>query len=176
MKEIFLINKEYSEIIINLKKVTENMKNKILIYQSKFKELMNGIKGKEKEIDIMKKEIFKFSQKKKDENLEIKSIINDNVIYNKKLKKNISSVDLKVKRDKNVFIKGLNTKNVDDLDALYFYDKINYYQNDGIKEIPKLNLEERFIEKCIQKEIIKRNEINLTPFQKVGLQFDFLNN
>ena len=70
----------------------------------------------------------------------------------------------------------MNAKNVDDLDALYFYDKINYYQNDDEKEIPRLNLEQNYIEKCIQKEIIKRNDINLTPFQKVALQFDFFEN
>ena len=175
-KHIFLINKEYSEIIIHLKKMNENMKNKILIYQSKFKELMNGIKSKEKEIDMMKKEILKLSQKKRDENSKIKNIINDNGNINKKMKKIISSIDLNVKRDYNVFIKELNAKNVDDLDALYFYDKINYYQKEGDKEIPRLNLEQKYIENCIQKEIIKRNEIKLTPFQKVALQFDFLDN
>jgi hypothetical protein len=33
-------------------------------------------------------------------------------------------------------------------------------------------LEQKYIEKCIQKEIIKRNEANLTPFQKIALQFE----
>ena len=153
------------------------MKNKIINYQNKFKELMSKMKNKEKEIDMMKKEIEKYSQKKTDENLEIKNIIKDNNnTIKKKLKKNISLLDLKIKRDYNVFIKNLNTKNIDDLDALYFYDKINYNQNEGDKDIPKLNLEKNHIENCIQKEIIRRNEINLTPFQKVALQFDFLGN
>ena len=71
-------------------------------------------------------------------------------------------------------IRNINAKNIDDLDALYFFDKVNYNQNDGGKKIPKLNLEEKFIENCIKKEIIKRNEINLTPFQKVALQFEIL--
>ena len=127
IKKIFLINKEYSEIINHLKKKIENMKNKILIYQNKFKELMNGIKNKEKEIKMMEKEILKLSQIKNDENLEMKNIINEKGdIIKKKMKKYISSVDLNIKRDNNAFIKGLNAKNVDDLDALYFYDKINY--------------------------------------------------
>ena len=177
IKQIFLINKEYSEIIINLKKVIENMKNKIINYQNKFKELMSKMKNKEKEIDMMKKEIEKYYQKKTDKNMEIKNIIKDNNnTIKKKLKKNISSLDLKIKRDYNVFIKNLNTKNIDDLDALYFYDKINYNQNEEDKDIPKLNLEKNHIENCIQKEIIRRNEINLTPFQKVALQFEFLGN
>ena len=177
MKQIFLINKEYSEIIIHLKKVIENMKNKIINYQNKFKELMSKMKYKEKEIDIMKKEIEKYSQEKMDKNFEIKNILNyNNNTIKKKLKKNASSLDLKIKRDYNVFIKNLNIKNIDDLDALYFYDKINYNQNEGDKDIPKLNLEQNHIENCIQKEIIRRNEINLTPFQKVALQFEFLDN
>ena len=65
----------------------------------------------------------------------------------------------------------MRRKNIDDLDALYFFDKIEYNQNNE-NEIPKLNLESKYIEKCIQKEIIKRNEVNLTPFQKIALQFE----
>ena len=45
----------------------------------------------------------------------------------------------------------------------------------NIIKIPKLNLEQKYIEKCIQKEIIKRNEENLTPFQKIALQFEMAN-
>ena len=68
----------------------------------------------------------------------------------------------------------MNEKNVDDLEALYFLDKININQNDNNRVLPKLNLEEKYIENCIKKEIIKRNEVNLTPFQKVALQFEML--
>ena len=71
----------------------------------------------------------------------------------------------------NSYFKYLNTKNIDDLDALYFFDKVEYNQNEE-KEIPKLNLDQKHIEKCIQKELIKRNEKNLTPFQKIALQFE----
>jgi len=92
-------------------------------------------------------------------------------IKNNKFKnKNNSSFDIKIKKD-NSFFKQLNKKNVDDLDALYFFDKVEYNQSNE-KDIPKLNLEQRYIEKCIQKEIIKRNEENLTPFQKIALQFE----
>ena len=77
---------------------------------------------------------------------------------------------MKIKRS-NLFFKELNEKNIDDLDALYFFDKVEYNQNEE-KDIPKLNLEQSYIEKCIQKEIIKRNEDNLTPFQKIALQFE----
>ena len=176
MKQIFLIIKEYSEIIFRLKRVIENMKNKINNYENKSKELINEIKMKEKDINLMKKEIDKLSQEKMSQNLELKTITEDNdSMIKKKLKKNVSSLDLKIKRDYNFFLKQLNAQNVNDLDALYFFDKVNYKQNSCDKNIPKLNLEEKYIEKCMQKELIKRNEINLTPFQKVALQFEFLN-
>ena len=176
MKQIFLIIKEYSEIIYRLKRVIENMKKKINNYESKSKELINEIKMKEKDINLMKKEFDRLSQEKKSHNFELKTIIEGNEsMTKKKLRKNISLFDLKIKRDYNVFVEKLNAQNVDDLDALYFFDKVNYKQNSCDKNIPKLNLEEKFIEKCIQKELIKRNQINLTPFQKVALQFEFLN-
>ena len=176
MKQIFLVIKEYSEIIFRLRRIIENMKHKINNYESKSKELIIEIKSKENDINLMKKEIEKLSQQKTSHNLEIKNIteVNENAIK-KKLKKNISSLDLKIKRDYNIFLKNLNAKNVDDLDALYFFDKISYKQNSCDKNIPKLNLEEKYIEKCMQNEMIKRNEINLTPFQKVALQFELLN-
>ena len=176
MKQIFLIIKEYSEIIFRLKRVIENMKKKINNYESKSKELINEIKMKEKDINLMKKEFDRLSQEKKFQNFELKTIIEDNEsMTKKKLRKNISSLDLKIKKDYNVFLEKLNAQNVDDLDALYFFDKVNCKQNSCDKNIPKLNLEEKFIEKCMQKELIKRNEVNLTPFQKVALQFEFLN-
>ena len=62
--------------------------------------------------------------------MELKTISEDNDIINKiKLRKNISSLDLKIKRDYNVFLKKLNAQNVDDLDALYFFGKVNHRQN-----------------------------------------------
>ena len=113
-------------------------------------------------------------RKKKLENIENKIFVGKNSDIAKKSKKNVSSVDVKMKRNNNTFIKKLNAKNIDDLDALYFFDKINYNQNYVEKDIPKLNLEQKYIEKCMKKEIIKRNEINLTPFQKIALQFEMI--
>ena len=77
----------------------------------------------------------------------------------------------------NEYFKMLNKKNVNDLDALYFYDKINYnssydFESKEKRNIPKLNLDAKYIEKCKQKELDKINEANLTPFQKIALQFE----
>ena len=158
LKEIANINQEYFNNIKNLKDLNEDLKSKIKNYENKYSDLANKLKKKEKEFAILKKEVENFNKEK-----EIK--------YNKENKnKKIPSVDLKFKK-KNLYLKKLNMKNIDDLDALYFFDKIEYNQNEE-KEIPKLNLEQSHIEKCIQNEIINRNKINLTPFQKIALQFD----
>ena len=122
----------------------DNLKIKIKNYENKYNDLLKQFKKNEKEL-----------------------------IHLQNKNKNASSIDEKIKRD-NSFFKELNAKNIDDLDALYFFDKVEYNQNDE-KEIPKLNLEQKYIEKCIQKEIIKRNEENLTPFQKIALQFEMAN-
>ena len=163
LKEIYDINNEYNENINNLKDMVEHLKNKMNIYDNKYTELVNKFKSKEKELNNLKKQVEIFYKEK------------NNKFNNKNQNKNnkkIFSIDYKGKRD-NSYFKDLNEKNIDDLDALYFFDKIEYNQNDNNKkEMPKLNLEEKYIEKCIQKEIIKRNEINLTPFQKIALQFE----
>ena len=102
------------------------------------------------------------------ENLEIHK--NTDNICKKKLKISISSIDIRKKKD-NTFIKKLNEKNINDLDSLYFLDKIDYKQNEN-DEIPKLNLDQKYIDNCIKNELIKRNEVKLTPFQKIALQFE----
>jgi hypothetical protein len=161
LKEICNINNEYLENINNLKAMIEHLKSKMNNYESKYSDLVNKYKSKEKELMNLKKEVEKFFKENEKKNNNEKTKI--------KNKKN-SSFDQKIKRG-NTYFTNLNVKNIDDLDALYFFDKIEYNQNNE-NEIPKLNLESKYIEKCIQKEIIKRNEVNLTPFQKIALQFE----
>ena len=168
LKEIFNINKDYLENINHLKEINEKCKIKLSHIEKRYKDLINILKNKESEINRLKKEIEKISKEKKQfVNLKIDN--NFGNIDKQKLKRKIYSVDSK--KDNNLLIKKLNEKNVDDLDALYFLDKVNYIQND-VDEIPKLNLQQKYIEKCIKKEIIKRNEVKLTPFQKIALQFE----
>ena len=152
LKEIFNINNEYFNNIENLKNIIEQLKIKVNNYEKKYSDMIDKFNKKEKELLNLKKEIEKFNKEK--------------IKYNKKK----SSNDIIINKD-NSYFKNLNAKNINDLDALYFFDKIEYKQNDE-KDIPKLNLEQKYIEKCIQKEIIKRNEANLTPFQKIALQFE----
>ena len=95
------------------------------------------------------------------------------------------------KRNNNYFAQ-LNKNNIDDLDALYFFDKIitsninrkiiinnnndnlinyNYINNKG-EVVPELNLDPKYIEECKRKELLKIEDEHLTPFQKVALQFE----
>ena len=152
-REISNINNDYCDNIKKLNGMIEYLKTKINNYENKYLEITNQLKKKEKELSILKKEVEKFYKERENKN------------------KKISSLDVKIKKRDNSFFQNLNIKNIDDLDALYFFDKIEYNQKQG-KEMPKLNLEQRHIEKCIQKEIIKRNESNLTQFQKIALQFE----
>ena len=86
----------------------------------------------------------------------------------------------------------LNKKNLNDLNAIYFFDKINnningkiimnsnnenfgnnynYISNSG-ELVPELNLDPQYIEECKRKELLKIEEQNLTPFQRIALQFE----
>ena len=72
---------------------------------------------------------------------------------------------------------------MNDLDAIYFFDKVsnNNHKNDGNKNnyknnrgdlVPQLNLDPEYIEECKTKELLKIEEENLTPFQKIALHFE----
>ena len=100
-----------------------------------------------------------------------------------------------IKRN-NYYFAQLNKKNLDDLDAIYFFDKINnnnnnhkiifnnsknnnkygnnynynFVNNNG-DIVPQLNLDPKYIEDCKNRELLKMEEVHLTPFQKIALQF-----
>ena len=95
-------------------------------------------------------------------------------------------------RRNNDYFTQLNKNNLNDLNAIYFFDKINnningkiimnnnnenfgnnynYISNSG-EIVPELNLDPQYIEECKRKELIKIEEENLTPFQRIALQFE----
>ena len=154
VNEVSNITKKLCDNIIHYKEMIENLKIRINRYENKYNDLINKYRKKEKELINLKKEIEDFYEER-----------NINNRYSK-----ISSVDMKIKRG-NLFFKELNEKNIDDLDALYFFDKVDYNQNEE-KDIHKLNLEQRYIEKYIQKEKKKKNEDNLNKKKKIALQFE----
>ena len=50
-------------------------------------------------------------------------------------------------------------------------NNINYKSNKG-DIVPQLNLDPEYIEDRKNKELLKLEEANLTPFQKIALQFE----
>ena len=74
---------------------------------------------------------------------------------------------------------------MNDLDAIYFFDKINNHSKTNEKSgnninyksnkgdiVPQLNLDPEYIEDRKTKELLKLEEANLTPFQKIALHFE----
>ena len=107
------------------------------------------------------------------------------------LEKNMNEITT-AKKDSQFFF-NLNKENVDDLDALYFLDKVNmsnnknnssnnkdkennnqmnnYHSNNG-DIIPFINLDPDYMESCKKKEFKKLEEKHLTQFQRIALQFE----
>ena len=110
-----------------------------------------------------------------DENLNIETDSNIIMQYSNKRNSDITGI-----RDNNYFAE-LNKRNLNDLDALYFFDKINNNnietnankeKNHKVDLIPELNLDPDYIERCKEKELIKMEEEHLTPFQRIALHFE----
>jgi hypothetical protein len=112
-KEVININKHYLDNINHLKELIQKYKIKIIHYEKYFRDLINKLKNKEKELNDLKKEMEELQkEKKKFERYKINKT--------KKIQKKISLTD-----NNNSFIAKLNKDNIDDLEALNFLDKIN---------------------------------------------------
>ena len=162
-------NKEMASIKNQLKMTQTNYMN------FPFKKNQNN---KNIKYNNYKKNIYKNEEEDEEE---------ENINLNTESNYSLKTIN-KSKRDNNYFLE-LNKKNLNDLDAIYFFDKIqncndanaklnkntgnknNYKTNKG-EVIPQLNLDPTYIEECKTKELLKMEEANLTPFQKIALQFE----
>ena len=218
----YFIPKEYKKIYLLIFKEFEDMSkeniNEEKNLQEKNEELINQIKTLENENIIMKK---KLEEKNVELNLIKKKLIeniekmNNYRNYNEEENENneyddeeeedqinneynnndqdwqISNKLEKLKRNNHYFM-NLNKNNLDDLDAIYFFDRVNknningkivvnhdnnignnynFISNNG-EIVPQLNLDPKYIEDCRNKEILKIEEEHLTPFQRIALQFE----
>ena len=118
-----------------LKQVNYNLNEQ---YEKMSKDLFNSskiIKEKQKQIENLQKKINVLENEKPKEN---KILISTNNVNNIN---NINSVT-KIKTEQNEKILKLNEKNLEDLDALYFYDKVKMKNNKSNKKkslsIPKI--------------------------------------
>ena len=207
-KLFMLIFKEFDDII------KENL-NDIKNYSEKNKKLNDKINILDKENISLKKKIeenvneLNLIKKKLIEYIENSNNFNQNKLFgedeyennyyddeeeensyhynSRPFSRNISQF-----RRNNDYFTQLNKNNLNDLNAIYFFDKINnningkiimnnnnenfgnnynYISNSG-EIVPELNLDPQYIEECKRKELIKIEEENLTPFQRIALQFE----
>ena len=213
-KIFLLIYKELNDItkiefdeINNLRQRNGELSEKIKIIENENNILKKKMEDYENELNLIKKKIFEncdnykiinnhyFPNKFNGQEYEINEYnledSEENICYNYYYDSGqISSKTGKLKRN-NYYFAQLNKKNLDDLDAIYFFDKINndekrrivknnknniinnynYISNNG-ELVPQLNLDPEYIEDCKTKELLKIEEANLTPFQEIALQFE----
>ena len=218
----YFIPKDYKKIFLEFLKefdeINENNLKDIKTEKEKNDELTKKINTLESENNILKKKI----EENENELKIIKNKLIENIEnYNKNYKNNyqnyynqeeyeeeeyeyeenknsesyysgqITNKKNKLKRN-NYYFAQLNKKNLDDLDAIYFFDKVNnntngkilmndnnenivnnynYISNNG-EIVPELNLDPKYIEDCKNRELLKIEETHLTPFQRIALQFE----
>jgi hypothetical protein len=212
IKELDDINKMNINDLKYLKEKKEELNNKIKIIENENQIYKIQLEENNKEIDSMKTQLIKkqenilsFPYKNHTNNKKIKFHYEkgknffknknmdedeDNLNSESDFKESISNNIYQISRN-NEYLIELNKKNLNDLDAIYFFDKINndlngkivvnneekignnynYISNNG-EIVPQLNLDPKYIEDCKSKELLKIEEEHLTPFQRIALQFE----
>ena len=141
-------NIKLRQSIEDLQKILKESEKKIILLQKKNKELSNQIKNRK---SPSKDEI---------------SYINCDISQNSsKDKKDVIEVEQNYKVFK------LNEKNLDDLDALYFFDKINMKSRSSSKGIPILPIKDNNNNKFHKKDIKRKNDLN-NDFMKIKQAFE----
>ena len=204
VKEFDNINKMNLNDIKYLKGKKEELEKNVKIIENENNIYKMQLEQNNKEIDCMKNKLkntennymkFPFKKSKNIKSIKFKNFSKNLQNYDDEEEENdenlntgshysgqISSKRNENGKDNSYFVK-LNKKNLNDLDAIYFFDKVsnNNHKNDGNKNnfknnrgdlVPQLNLDPDYIEECKTKELLKIEEENLTPFQKIALQFE----
>ena len=174
-KLLIKLLKGYHEVVLafanenkSLKEINEVKQTKFLSLDKEQIELRKMIKNKEKEIELLKK---KLKEKNPSEQIISKST-NESMIVSSGGKEQLSE-GKKEKEDRNDYIEILNQNNIEDLDALYFFDKVkmNSDSNDVNTSVPRLNFQfEEQINKnkkrCINKTNLNNHSMNNIKFKK----------
>ena len=214
MKEFDYINKENLNEIKNLKEKNDEINKKLNEMENSNKILKKKLEENSNELNLLKQKLIEnvenfnnqfnnneinyrnhFNEEEfeneynEEEDEDEEEDKNNNIYYN-----NIGQISNKFSKLKrnNFYFTQLNRKNLDDLDAIYFFDKINnnrdgkkvinnnkeslgnnynYINNNG-EIVPELNLDPKYIEDCKAKELLKIEEAHLSPFQRIALQFE----
>ena len=184
LKGIHDIISEYYSELKNLKEIYEINKRKILNLENDNLNNIKIIKEKDLEIEKLKKKI---SSSMSTQEQQIISKSTNSSFVNSLSSEKEKSIDTKKKYYKSESqnrIEELNKKNIFDLNALYFYEKVNMKSdfNSLPKSnfgdlVPPLNLDfeknEKINEEKKKEEIQKKiNENKLSFIEKVALSFD----
>lgn len=201
-KEFDDINKDNFNDIKNLSEQNIKMSEKLNVIENENILLKKKLEENVDELNLLKKKLLEniensnnyhnFNKNYVDEDYENNEFDDDeeeNSYYNNSRQ---SSKKLSQFKRNNYYFAQLNKKNLDDLNAIYFFDKINnningkivinnnnensgnnynYISNSG-EVVPELNLDPEYIEECKKRELLKIEEENLTPFQRIALQFE----
>ena len=162
-------------ISIFLHKVINNYHDIFLEYNNENQTILEETKKMAESLENLQKNLE--VKEKTIENLENqnKKLLDQIEIKNNTLKRNMSSIShsfisLEEKNDsQNYKIKKLNEKNLDDLDALYFFDKVKPKNKSTNKKIPILPLKGK--DRETQKHLIKKNYkfVSITNLKKKGI-------
>ena len=201
LKEFDDINEDILKDIKNIKEKNDELNKKINTFENENNNLKKKLEENENELKLIKQKLIEnidnfnknnfhnyLNQEEYEEEDEYEENKN-NSEYN--YSGQITNKKNKIKKN-NYYFTQLNKKNLDDLDAIYFFDKVNnninrkiiindnnenlvnnynYITNNG-EIIPELNLDPKYIEDCKNKELLKIEETHLTPFQRIALQFE----
>ena len=144
-----------------LKEANEIKHNTFLSLDKEQIELRKSIKEKDKEIELLKQ---KLKEKSPSEQIISKST-NESIMVSSNGKEQLSYC----KKDENDKIENLNMNNIEDLDALYFFDKVKMNSDSREQNVPMLNFrfEESKKKKSINKNISNNHSMNNIKFGKV---------
>ena len=150
IKNIKALNKKVNQDFEDLQKILKQSEKKIILLQEQNRELLDQIKIK-------------------------KNSSNDNIDYINFLQTQYSSICKKSvnveEMNHNFKIFNLNKKNLDDLDSLYFFDKINMKNQRTLsRKIPLLPIKNNTEDK-IKKNSNKKNDLN-NNFLKIKQAFE----
>ena len=169
----------YNEIIISFSSENKNIQKQNIKLNQKIEEFQKKIKEAEKNIYLLKEKNIELINQFILEKSEIKD--NSNIGYEKydlddddNSKKNRNNEGKYVSEEQNLKVFKLNEKNLDDLDALYFFDKIKMDNKRATsKRIPLIPIKENNEENKRRKTFSKKiNDTKNKDFLKIKKAFE----
>ena len=164
----------YHDIFLSISSENKNIQKQNILLNKKIEEIQKMIKKSEKKINLLQQKNIELLNQikiiKKPYNEDMNYINLD--IYKNNLKKNKSVDKIEIKEQNHKILK-LNEQNLDDLDALYFFDKVNMNcKRSSSLGIPLIPIEENNIETKRKKTYSKKlNDYNNNYFLEIKKAF-----